>query len=50
MQIISFPSHYQIVYINFDISSFSLISYTALLRETIKTNYRNYANFAVLLR
>ena len=28
MQIISFPSHYQLVYISFDISSFSLISYT----------------------
>ena len=27
MQIISFPSHYQLVYISFDISSFSLISY-----------------------
>ena len=29
MQIISFPSHYQLVYISFDISSFSLISYTS---------------------
>lgn len=28
MQIISFPSHYQLVYVNFDIFSFSLISYT----------------------
>ena len=27
MQIISFPSHYQLVYINLDISSSSLISY-----------------------
>lgn len=27
MQIISFPSHYQLVYVNFDIFSFSLISY-----------------------
>ena len=27
MQIISFLSHYQLVYISFDISSFSLISY-----------------------
>ena len=26
MQIISFPAHYQSVYANFDISSFSLIS------------------------
>ena len=26
MQIISFPAHYQSVYTNFDISSFSLIS------------------------
>ena len=30
MQIISFPSHYQLVYISFDISSFSLISYIAI--------------------
>lgn len=29
MQIISFPSHYQLVYVNFDIFSFSLISYVA---------------------
>ena len=29
MQIISFLSHYQLVYISFDISSFSLISYVA---------------------
>jgi len=29
MQIISFLSHYQLVYISFDISSFSLISYIA---------------------
>ena len=28
MQIISFPAHYQSVYTNFDISSFSLISCT----------------------
>ncbi len=27
MQIRAFPPHYQLVYINFDISSFSLISY-----------------------
>ena len=27
MQIRVFPPHYQLVYINFDISSFSLISY-----------------------
>ena len=26
MQIIPFPAHYQSIYINFDISSFSLIS------------------------
>lgn len=26
----AFPTHYQLVYINFDISSFSLISYTSL--------------------
>ena len=29
MQIIPFPAHYQSVYTNFDISSFSLISCTA---------------------
>ena len=29
MQIISFPAHYQSVYTNFDISSFSLISCVA---------------------
>jgi len=29
MQIISIPSHYQLVYINLDISSSSLISYRA---------------------
>ncbi len=29
MQIISFPAHYQSVYTNFDISSFSLISCSA---------------------
>ena len=32
MQIISFPSHYQLVYISFDISSFSLISYKSINR------------------
>ena len=39
MQIISFPSHYQLVYVNFDIFSFSLISYTptahAIYKRTI---------------
>ena len=30
MQIISFLSHYQLVYISFDISSFSLISYITI--------------------
>ena len=30
MQIISFPSHYQLVYISFDISSFSVISYMSI--------------------
>ena len=29
MQIRAFPPHYQLVYINIDISSFSLISYPA---------------------
>ena len=29
MLIYVFPPHYQLVYINFDISSFSLISYLA---------------------
>ena len=28
MQIVPFLPHYQLVYINFDLSSFSLISYT----------------------
>ena len=28
MQIRAFPPHYQLVYTNFDISPFSLISYT----------------------
>ena len=39
MLIYVFPPHYQLVYINFDISSFSLISYRAkqplLERKTI---------------
>ena len=30
MQIIPFPTHYQSVYTNFDISSFSLISCNAI--------------------
>ena len=30
MQIVPFLPHYQLVYINFDFSSFSLISYTAI--------------------
>ena len=34
MQIISFLSHYQLVYISFDISSFSLISYTSLTHRS----------------
>ena len=42
MQIISFPSHYQLVYISFDISSFSLISYTT---NTILLHYK-YHTFA----
>lgn len=33
MQIRAFPPHYQLVYINIDISSFSLISYTVGLDE-----------------
>ena len=31
MPIRVFPPHYQLVYINFDISSFSLISYKAIV-------------------
>lgn len=31
MQIIPFPAHYQSIYINFDISSFSLISCPLIL-------------------
>ena len=34
MQIISFPSHYQLVYISFDISSFSVISYAMKWHES----------------
>jgi len=30
MQIRAFPPHYQLVYINFDISSFSVISYVVI--------------------
>lgn len=37
MPIRVFPPHYQLVYISFDISSFSLISYTAILHDL--TNY-----------
>lgn len=33
MQIISFPAHYQSVYTNFDISSFSLISCIIIYAE-----------------
>ena len=32
MLIYVFPPHYQLVYINFDISSFSLISYRVIWR------------------
>lgn len=32
MQIRAFPPHYQLVYTNFDISPFSLISYTVAFR------------------
>ena len=31
MLIYVFPPHYQLVYISFDISSFSLISYTLII-------------------
>ena len=45
MQIISFPAHYQSVYTNFDISSFSLISCTAkaavLQRKTYAFTVQN---------
>ena len=49
MQIVPFLPHYQLVYINFDLSSFSLISYTvkvALLKlkiGTFATQKRTYA-------
>ena len=33
MLIYVFPPHYQLVYINFDISSFSLISYGRILKK-----------------
>ena len=38
MQIISFPSHYQLVYISFDISSFSVISYDVIINYTALYN------------
>ena len=34
MLIYVFPPHYQLVYINFDISSFSVISYDIINRQT----------------
>ena len=36
MLIYVFPPHYQLVYINFDISSFSLISYQYTFRASQK--------------
>ena len=42
MPIRVFPPHYQLVYINFDISSFSLISYIAIL-----WNMLNYFYFLI---
>ena len=39
MQIISFPAHYQSVYTNFDISSFSLISCSS---KTILLHVKNH--------
>lgn len=44
MQIISFPSHYQLVYINLNISSFSLISYLVLFAEMQLTICQNTAS------
>ena len=45
MPIRVFPAHYQLVYINFDISFFSLISYllrlTSLLVDTIVSTSRD---------
>ena len=38
MQIVPFLTHYQLVYANFDFSSFSLISYT------LKTPFLHYKN------
>ena len=39
MQIVPFLTHYQLVYTNFDFSSFSLISYTA---KTILSHHKNH--------
>ncbi|EGQ23264.1 hypothetical protein HMPREF9144_0035 [Prevotella pallens ATCC 700821] len=55
MQIISFLSHYQLVYISFDISSFSLISYntkTYILhcKKVVFTMQNNGFYFALIMR
>ena len=43
MQIISFPAHYQSVYTNFDISSFSLIS--CIAKEPLSQYQIEITNF-----
>ena len=42
MLICAFPPHYQLVYINFDISSFSLISYLTIILR-VQTNLPCFA-------
>ena len=41
MPIRVFPPHYQLVYINFDISSFSLISYAVIVKR-LRRNRRAF--------
>ena len=43
MQIVPFLPHYQLVYINFDFSSFSLISYTAICTK-LRGNLMQFGN------
>ena len=46
MPIRVFPPHYQLVYINFDISSFSLISYVWFSTKTQRYLLQNAGQFA----
>ena len=49
MPIRVFPPHYQLVYINFDISSFSLISYNQTV-VALKSNFTEKKAFAMLAK